>query len=180
MTRLALALLVVALSSAGCYSAGLYGYDRTYVPLDEEEGLIERATVPPYRDVRRDPREFRRALVMWFGVVTSTEAEPGGKVLVHTSHRIHQDRHLCADMERDTCRVTVSERSEGVFSAIIAIRPEDTTGRNRLQTGSLVRVYGTVTGGYDAEGGPVLRARYYRHWPRGQYLTTAARGQMRR
>lgn len=178
--RLALALSALALSSAGCYSAGLYGYDRTYVPLDPEEGLIERATVPPYRDVRRDPREFQRALITWFGVVTSTEAQPGGKVLVHMSHRIHQERHLCADMERDTCRVTVSERSEGVFSAIITIRPEDTTGANRLSTGSLLRVYGTVTGGYDAEGGPVLQARYYRHWPRGQFLTTAARGQMRR
>lgn len=178
MMRLSIGLLALALS--GCYSAGIYGYDRTYVPLDDEEDLLERSTVPPYRDVRRDPRDFSNALVTWFGVVSSTEPQPGGKVMVHLSHRIHQDRHLCADMERDTCRVTVSERSEGVFSALVTVHPEDVSGVNRLQTGSLVRVYGKVTGAYDAEGGPVVEARLYRHWPRGQYLTTAARGQMRR
>lgn len=179
MIRLSMALGAVLLLT-GCYSAGIYGYDRTYVPLDDEEDLEMRATVPPYRDVRRDPRDFATDLVTWYGVVTSTEAQPGGKVQVHMSHRIHQDRHLCADMERDTCRVTVSERSEGVFTAIVHLHGEDVAGRNRLQTGSLVRVYGKVTGAYDAEGGPVIEARYYRHWPRGQYLTTAAAGQMRR
>lgn len=173
-------LIGVVLALAGCGGAGQYGYAREYVPLDDEESLFETATVPPYRDVRRDPRDFSSATITWFGVVTSTEPQQGGKVLVHMSHRIHQARHLCADMEADTCRVTVSERSEGVFSALVRIHPEDVSGRNRLQTGSLVRVYGKVTGGYDAEGGPILDARFYRHWPRGQYLTTAARGQMRR
>lgn len=179
MTRLWIALCAV-LSLAGCGGAGQYGYARTYVPLSDEEDLTERATVPPYRDVRRDPRDFSSALVTWFGVVTSTEAQAGGKVMVHLSHRIHQERHLCADMESETCRVTVSERSEGVFSGLVRIHSEDVSGRNRLQTGSLVRVYGKVTGAYDSEGGPVIEARYYRHWPRGQYLTTAARGGMRR
>ena len=173
-------LLAVPVALAACYSAGIYGYDRTYVPLDDEDDLIERASVPPYVDVKRDPREFRGKMLTWFGVVTTTESGQGGRTALHLAHRIHQDRHLCADMERDTCRVTVSERSEGPFTAEVQVRSEDSGGRNRLQPGSLIRVYGEVTGGYDSEGGPVVQARWYRHWPRGQYLTTAARGQMRR
>lgn len=50
-----------------------------------------------------------------------------------------------------------------------------------MQANSLLRVFGTVVPGeYDAEGGPVIRAAYYRHWPRGQYVTTNAAGAMRR
>lgn len=166
--------------ASGCYGAGIYGYDRRYVPLDDEEGALASARVPPYEGVRRSPRDYRSASITWFGVVSSTEASPDGAVMVHAGHRIHQERHLCADLERETCRVTVSQRSEGPFTAKLRLRPEHVEGRNRLQPGSLIRAYGRVTGEYDAEGGPVLAATYYRHWPRGQYLTTADRSRMRR
>jgi hypothetical protein len=77
--------------------------------------------------------------------------------------------------------VTVSERDGGPFTALVQLSPEDQTGENRVQTGSLLRVYGTlVPGEYDAQGGPVLRAQHYRHWPRGQYVTTAAAANWRR
>ena len=95
--------------------------------------------------------------------------------------RTHQDRHLCEDETEGSCRVTVSDRDGGPFSAVIALAPEDTAGENRVQTGSLLRVYGPlIPGQYDAQGGPVLRAQFYRHFPRGQYVTTAARGSWRR
>jgi len=91
-----------------------------------------------------------------------------------------QPRNLCADERSSSCRVTVSERSGGEFSALISLRPGDQSGPNRLWTGSLVRVYGTPTGDLDEDGGPVMRVDYYRHWPRSQYVTTASSGRMRR
>jgi hypothetical protein len=54
------------------------------------------------------------------------------------------------------------------------------TGPNRLYTWSLVRVYARVTNEYDERGGPVFRAEYYRHWPRGTYVTTDSAVKMRR
>jgi hypothetical protein len=76
----------------------------------------------------------------------------------------------------------VSEADGGAFTAILSHVPADEQhGENRIQVGSLVHVYGRlVPGEYDANGGPVLRAEFYRHWPRGQYVTTAARGAWRR
>ena len=62
----------------------------------------------------------------------------------------------------------------------LTLRPEDTVGTDRVWTGSLLRVIGAPTGEFDAEGGPVLAAAYYRHWPRGAYVTTADRARMRR
>ena len=170
--------LLAALLVAGC-GGNLYGYARTYSPLSEEEEFYESAQSPPYADVKRDPAAFSKVRVGWFGVVKEVRAE-GGKTFVTMSHRAHQDRHLCSDLEEDTCRVTVQERSEGDFSAIVTFRAEDASGQNRVQVNSLLRVYGSPNGDYDASGGPVLVAEYYRHWPRGQYVTTAARGSMRR
>ncbi len=60
------------------------------------------------------------------------------------------------------------------------IRPEDREGENRLWVGSLVKVYGSPTGDFDEEGGPILQSAWYRLWPHGKYVTTGARGSMRR
>ena len=55
------------------------------------------------------------------------------------------------------------------------------SGENRVQVNSLLRVYGTVIQGeYDREGGPILQGQYYRHWPRGEYVTSANASAMRR
>ena len=75
----------------------------------------------------------------------------------------------------------MSERDGGAFTAVVRLRPDEATGENRVQANGLLRVFGTVTAGeYDADGGPVLHVAYYRHWPRGQYVTTAASALMRR
>jgi hypothetical protein len=163
---------------AGC-GGNIYGYSRTYEPLSDEEDFYESASAPTYEEVKRDPAEFRAQRIGWFGIVKELRRE-GRKTVVSMSHRAHVDRHLCSDMEADTCRVTVQERSEGDFSAIVRLQPDDAGGQNRVQINSLLRIYGKPNGDYDASGGPVLVAEYYRHWPRGQYVTTAARGSMRR
>jgi len=190
-----LASLVLRLHSAGCLrlpaagcllllvagcGAGQYGFSQTYETLSDEDDFAEGAQEAVYEDVKRDPAGFRSQNVGWFGIVTTVEAGPGGASLVHMTHRIHQERHLCSDETASSCRVTVSERASGPWTAVLTIRVEDQVGVDRLATGSLLKVYGAPNGEFDAEGGPVLAVRYYRHWPRGAYVTTADRGRMRR
>ena len=94
--------------------------------------------------------------------------------------RTHQDRHLCSDETSGSCRVTVSDRSVGPFEARVHVRPEDLAeGRERMHTGSLVKIYGRVIDPGTEESGPILEAEWYRHWPHGMYVTTGARGSMR-
>jgi hypothetical protein len=172
------ALVLLALS-AGC-GAGQFGFSQTYVTLSEEDDFADGAQEAVYEDVKRDPVGYRSQNIGWFGIVTSVEAGPNGSSLVHMTHRVHQERHLCADETDASCRVTVADRTSGPWTAVLTMRPEDREGQDRLTTGSLLKVYGAPNGDFDAEGGPVLAARYYRHWPRGAYVTTGDRNRMRR
>lgn len=176
MTRwLACTLLLLT----ACGGAGLYGHARYYEPLDAEEEHLERASEVQYEALRRDPADYAAVEVGWFGVVTGVEEGRGGEALVHLTFRTLQPRNLCADESASSCRVTVSNRAMGPFSATLALRPEDRSGERRLWSGSLVKVYGRPTGDFDDEGGPLLESAWYRHWPRGTYVTTGASGTMR-
>lgn len=137
---------------------------------------MEAATEVSYEDVRRDPADYTSVSVGWFGVVTGVGADG----LVSMTYRTLAARNLCSDERDSSCRVTVSEREGGPFSARMEIRPEDREGENRLWVGSLVKVYGSPTGDFDEEGGPILQSAWYRLWPHGKYVTTGARGSMRR
>jgi hypothetical protein len=178
----ALPVLVFAgLLAGGCAASGRYGYARTYVALDDEATWAARSQEPVYDDVRRAPEPFRGQVLSFFGVVRSVGHAEGGVTRLALQVRTHQERHLCEEDSESTCRVTVSARDGGAFTAVVTLRPEDMDGENRLQTNSLVRVFGTVTPGeYDPDGGPVVQVQYYRHWPRGQYVTTASAELMRR
>ncbi len=179
-TLLASPVVLLGLALLGGCGGGQYGFSQTYTTLSDEDDFAEGAQEAGYEDVKRDPAGFRSQNLGWFGVVTSVESAPGGASLVHLTHRVHQERHLCADETSDSCRVTVAERTGGPWSAVLTIREEDRVGRDKLAAGSLLKVYGSPTGDFDADGGPVLTARYYRHWPRGAYVTTADRNRMRR
>ena len=169
-----------ALVLAGCGGGGQYGYSRSYVYAGGEEQYARRAAEPVYDEVRRMPHNHHDELISWFGVVTDVSAGDGTLTRVAMETRTHQERHLCEDTEESTCRVTVSEQNGGAFTAVVQLSPEDQHGENRVQVGSLLRIYGQlVPEQYDAAGGPVLRATFYRHWPRGQYVTTAARNRWR-
>jgi hypothetical protein len=174
-------LVFLAMLAAGCASAGRYGYARTYVALDDEAAWATRAEEPVYDDIRRAPEPYRGRVVSFFGIVRSVGQTGGAQARLALQVRTHQERHLCEEDSESTCRVTVSARDGGAFTAVVTLRPDDLDGENRLQTNSLVRVFGTVTPGeYDPEGGPVVQVQYYRHWPRGQYVTTASAELMRR
>ena len=164
---------------AACGGGGQYGFTREYEPLSDEDDYAEREQRVPYEDIRRDPEDYRSSLIGWFGVVTEVDSS-GERATVRMTHRIHQARHLCADERESSCRVTVSDRQSGPFTARVALSAEDRNGQERVWTGSLLRVYGHPTGEFDEDGGPVIDAEWYRHWPRGKYVTTGAAASMRR
>lgn len=176
--RHATALLVFCL--AACAS-NPYGYAPEYAPLGDEEDFIEHAQDPSYEDVRRNPAEFDGTMIGWFAVVQKVEkGATAGQYRVSMDLRFHQERHLCTDQFDDSCRVTISERAGGPFTALMSLRSEDQAGKYRLGPESLVKVYGKATHDFDAKGGPILRVDYYRHWPVGNYATTGHRGAMKR
>lgn len=158
-----------------------YSFAPQYVPRSDEEPFSEAAVEPSYEEVRRDPASYQTKVVGWFGIVDTVAAlDASGATRIALDHHFHQDRHLCADQFDSSCRVTISERAGGPFSIVTRLRPEDREGRNRVYAGSLLKVYGHVTTEYDERGGPVIRADYYRHWPRGTYVTTGRSANMRR
>ncbi|MDD9941385.1 MAG: hypothetical protein OXU20_10135 [Myxococcales bacterium] len=158
-----------SVAQVGCAGSNPYGYDREYVPLSEEEGYLERTAERSYEEIRRDPAGHEAQLVSWFGTVSGAQKR-GDQTLINLELRFHQERHLCRDEFDSSCRVTVSQREGGPFSAIVTLRPEDRSGRSRLSAGSLVRIYGRPIADYDDRGGPILQAEYYRHWPHGTYV----------
>jgi hypothetical protein len=170
---------VVALLAVGC-GGGAYGFARTYKPLGSEQHHFDRAQQPTYQDVLRDPNAYAKVEIGWFGVVTEVQSRPDGRTRLVLALRAHQPRHQCSDESASSCRVTVSATSLGTFSADVSIKGSDREGPERIWVGSLLKVYGLPTGEYDETTGPVLDVKYYRHWPRGYYVTTAQRADMRR
>jgi hypothetical protein len=169
------------LGLVGCAGPGKYGYARRYVPLEAEEPFVEHAERVTYEQVRRDPLDYRGTMLGWFGVVTGLDEAPEGEgTMVHMTFRSHRKRHLCRTERESSCRVTVSEEQGGPFTARLRLRPDDRKGQSKVWVGSLLKVYGKPTGEFDERGGPILSTEWYRHWPRGNYVTTAAQGAMRR
>jgi hypothetical protein len=178
--RLPLVLTILTLVSSACGAGGQYNHARTYKPLGDEKGHYKAVDQHvSLEEVKRDPNGFKDNELGWFGVVTDVGEGSDGKSRLKFSLRAHQERHLCTGPNDDTCRLTVSEKDLGSFVADVDIRPEDRSGFDRLWVGSLVRVYGHPTGQYDNDGAPLIDVEYYRHFPRGTFVTTAARMGMR-
>ncbi len=181
-SSITLQLLTLALLSlAACGGSGPYNFARDYSPLKaEREHYQATQQQVAYEDVQRDPNGFTKAEVGWFGTVTSYGDLADGSQRLVLSLRAHQPRHLCGNERDASCRVTVSERSMGSFVVDAKLSEEQKLGKDRVWVGSLLKVYGTPTGEYDDEGGPILKVKYLRHFPRGTYVTTAQRDAMRR
>ncbi len=114
-------------------------------------------------------------------MVTNRGSGPGGAAYLTLSLRTLQPRNLCESDDEDSCRVTVSEREMGRVHALLALASEDDMGQESVGLGSLVRIVGTVTQDLDpSDGTPIVRATFYRHWPRGFFVTTKASSFMKR
>lgn len=171
-------LLALAFLS-GCSSAGPYGFSRTYSPLDAEADAAEGAREYDPVMAERDKADWQKAKVSVFGVVTQRAPGPAGSAYVTLSVRTLEARNLCDQLDEETCRVTVGEHEFAVVHALLALSAADDVGDKSLNRGSLVRVVGKLTGDADADdGAPVLKASYYRHWPRNYFVTTASRPDM--
>jgi hypothetical protein len=176
------AVLVVVSCSwlAACGSGGQYGYTRTYEPLLAEQGHFQQAQELPYEQVKTAPYDFKETEVAWFGVVESMSELPDDQTQLKLAVRVHQARHLCRDEYEDSCRITVSQTSTGSFVVRLKLGAKEKSGQERVWLGSLLKIYGRPTGDFDDKGDPVLEVTYYRHWPRGYYVTTAQRSAMKR
>jgi hypothetical protein len=177
--RLSLSLAGGLALASGC-GAGPYGFARTYKPLGGEQRHFEDAQQITYQDLVRSPDAYTKVEVGWFGVVSEMQSQPDGKMRLILTLRAHQARHLCSEDSSSSCRVTVSTTSLGTFHADVELKPAEREGQDRVWQGSLLKIYGMPTGEYDEAIGPRLDVKYYRHWPRGYYVTTAQRTEMRR
>src|SRR4051812_4791734 len=176
--RQSLAAFALLLVSA-CSSAGPYGFSRTYAPLSAEEDAIEGAREFDPVMAERDKAEWRKHKTSMFGVVLKRAEGASGMAYVTLSMRNLEVRNLCEALDEQTCRVTVSEHEFAVVHALLKLSPADDIGEKSVNRGSLVRVVGKLTDEVDPEDGtPVLKADYYRHWPRNFFVTTASRPDM--
>ena len=174
--------VVAALSAlTACQGAGPYGHSVAYAPTNDEAKAVAGAREYDPVMFQRLPDEWRGKPVTLFGVVTRRDAGPGGGAALALSVRRLEPRNLCDNMnDADSCRVTVSDTDFGVLHVIVPLRAEDDTGERSASAGSLFRVVGTLGEDVDTNGGtPILRATFYRHWPRNFYVTKAASKSMR-
>ena len=182
MTRHALVgVCSLALLLAACRSPGPHGYAAQYAPTSDEKPATAGAREYDPVMYAREPAEWRKSKVVLFGVVTSRAPGPGGAAYLTLSVRKLETRNLCSNaQDEDTCRVTVSDRDFGVVHVLSKLKPEDDMGEHSIGVGSLVRVLGVFGEDVDPAGaGPVMRASFYRHWPRYFYVTRASADLMR-
>lgn len=164
-----------------CHSAGPYGHSKVYAKAGSEDGAVGANKEYDPLLAERAPAKLKGRPFWLFGVVTNRGSGPGGAAYVALSLRSLQQRNLCETEDEDSCRVTVSEREMGRVHALLALSAEDDMGQDSVGLGSLLRVVGSVTEDLDPnDGTPILRASYYRHWPRGAFVTTKASSFMKR
>jgi hypothetical protein len=164
-----------------CHDPGLYGHSPNYAPLPDEDGAVKGAREYDPVMFQRQPEEWRSKPSVLFGIVTQRTAGPAGAASVKLSVRRLEPRNLCANSnDEDSCRVTVSEKDYGVVTAALSLKGEDDVGPHSVSAGSLVRVVGTFSQEVDPQdGSPLIRATYYRHFPRNFYVTSASSEVMR-
>ena len=166
---------LVAVLAMAC-GAGPYGHARNYVTTSDEDEAMRGSTVFDPVEYAREPDKWRSGNISVFGIVTARSVGKGGKAYVTMGVRRLELRNACGSQnDEDSCRVTVSGRDLGVIHALATLQQEDDTGPVAIATGSLLRVVGFFGEEVDkADGTPIIHAKFYRHWPRHQYVTKSA------
>jgi hypothetical protein len=181
MTKLRALMAGISIALAGCHSAGPFGHSVNYEPLGDEEKAATGAREYDPVMFQRLPDEWRAKPTALFGIVSSRGSGSGGGAYLTMTVRRLEPRNLCENAnDEDTCRVTVSDRDFGIVHAVVPLRPDDDVGAHSVGIGSLLRVVGLFGQDVDPnDASPILRATYYRHWPRYTYVTRAAAQNMR-
>lgn len=175
------ALALTAIVLAACGGPGPYGYARTYAPLGGEVAATNGAK-PFDSAMLAEPGRFVDVPLSMFGVVEKRGlASTKGHVFLTLSLRRLDDRNLCENgNDERSCRVTVSDTAFGEVPVVIELAPEDEEGEHAVGPGSLVRVVGVLGSDFDAVGGGALvHGTWYRHWPRGQFVTRSQATKLR-
>jgi hypothetical protein len=164
--------LGLAVLLGACHSPGQYGHSARYAPLDDETDAVRGAQSYDALALKGSAEGIQGKRISAFGVVRARRAGRGGASYVTLSVRRLEPRNLCKTADEDSCRVTVGEREHSVVHAHVRLESEDDIGKKSVAAGSLLRVVGVVADEVDADdGSPVIRATYYRHWPRDYYAT---------
>jgi hypothetical protein len=181
MSRSLVLVCTLSLVSFACHSAGPYGHAVKYEPLREEEAAASTALDLDPVMIRRFPQRYQDKPLSVFAVVVERAPGPNGLAQLTLSQRRVLKRNLCENMnDEDTCRVTVTDQDFGVLRALVRLGPDDEGGAQPVMPGSLLRLVGTLDAAPAKEdGAPVLRAKYYRHFPPRTYRTDAFSGVMR-
>jgi hypothetical protein len=179
MTRMVFgpSLVAAALATVGC-SAGPYGHARVYAPLDVEQKAVAGAQEFDPVMAKRMPDKWEKHKVSLFGIVVERKDLGGRRVDVTLSLRALEPRNLCENSEDDSCRVTVSDREfDRIHATLTLAANEDAAGPISIGGASLLRVVGSLE---VKDGNQFVDAAYYRHWPRGYFVTTRSAPFMRR
>jgi hypothetical protein len=171
----------VLLLVAACHNPGPYGYAPSYAATSEEETATQSAREYDPVMYGREPETWRKSKTVLLGVVTARAPGPGGAAYLTLSVRRLEPRNLCSNAnDSESCRVTVSEKDFGMVHALTPLRGEDDVGEKSVAAGSLVRLVGQFGEDVDpADGAPILRSSFYRHWPRHYFVTNAKSDLMR-
>jgi hypothetical protein len=174
-------IVFACITLAACHGAGPYGYSAKYTPTSDEESALSGAQEFDPVMYQREPDRWRAGTSTLFGVVTSRAPGPGGAAYLTLTIRKLETRNLCTNAnDEDTCRVTVSDKDFGMVHVLAALKPEDDTGEKSIGVGSLLRAVGKFGQDEDpTDGSPILRASFYRHWPRYFYVTSSKSDLMR-
>jgi hypothetical protein len=159
-----------ALATAACHSPGPYGHAVNYAPTDDEARASTGAREYDPVMYPREPEAWRKGRVHLFGVVDARSPGPNGMAMLKLSVRRLEPRNLCEnEKDEDTCRVTVSDKDFGVVYVLTTLRGDDDVGPKSVAPRSLVRVVGAIDQDPGADGAPVVRASFMRHWPAHAY-----------
>lgn len=171
--------VVLPLLLASCASAGPWGHAPEYAPLPDEEAAVQSARDLDLVMARRQPQEWTREPVRFFGVVI--KGKPGDDVtMLEVGVRTLAPRNLCEAPESESCRVTVSDKSFGVLRVALQLTPQEKSGPEAMSSGSLLRLVGMLKPDPQEPDKLMLQATWHRHWPRGYYVTQSFRDEMTR
>lgn len=163
---------------SACHSPGPYGHSIEYAPLSEEEKAVHTALEYDPVMASRDAARWSQQSVSLFGIVEKRAKSSGPEVELTLSVRTLAPRNLCEETGEDSCRVTVSDREYGKIDARLKLTTNDAIGAQRVTINSLVRVVGKLE--YQGDTPTAIVGTYYRHFPRNEYVTMAARSYMTR
>lgn len=164
---------------AGCAASNQYGHSPDYVPLPEEpkatQGTVDYDPVMSLRT----PDQWGTQPVRLFGVVKTVAPGRDGTHTFVVGVRTLAERNLCENDASDSCRVTVSDREFDTIRVTMKVPQEQLEGDESIGSGSLVRLVGKLEPDPERPSHPQMRVTWHRHWPRGYFVTMAARERMR-